>query len=152
MAHCGFVVRPMFPADRSPLQEFFHHCRLQATWLPDAARFDADFAAESVGETVFVAVAGQGEILGLVSVSIADSFIHHLYVKTQAQRQGIGRALLAELEGLMPLPWRLKCPPQNEIALKFYKALGWWQAATGTSNWGDYLLLEFSGRQTRATK
>ena len=142
-------LRRATPDDAAALQELFQTSRAAATWLPEGARLQANFAAESEQETVLVAELTNGDgttaIVGLLSVFEPERFVHHLYIRADHQRLGIGRALLAELRAFLPFPWRLKCPPANVAAIRFYQAAGWRPIATGDSSWGKYVLLERNG-------
>ncbi len=139
----SFAIRRALPADALPLQRLFHDCRARADWLPTKVRFEANLVEESKGETILVAIEDSGEVLGFVSVWEPESFVHHLYVRPDRMRIGIGRALLHSLKDFLPFPWRLKCPPGNVAALAFYARLGWRQIRAGGSEWGPYFLLEY---------
>ncbi|MBB5203133.1 GNAT superfamily N-acetyltransferase [Inhella inkyongensis] len=138
-------IRRAEPQDATALQALYARCIAQADWLPEAARQAPNFAAVSVGETVLVAEGRDGALLGLVSVQPDDPFVHHLYVDPQAQGLGLGRALLAALDPLLPKPWRLKCVARNRQALRFYAREGWQEEGRGESSDGPYLLLRKNG-------
>ena len=55
-----FLIRLAAEADAPALQALYRQCRSEADWLPPLARqraAEADFAADSAGELVLVAVA-----------------------------------------------------------------------------------------------
>jgi len=47
------------------------------------------------------------------------------------------------LEKWLPLPYRLKCVAQNELARAFYAKHGWTEISRATDENGEYLLLEY---------
>ncbi len=115
-----------------------------ARWLPPEARLAADFATVSKGETIVVCCSPEGRVLGFVSVFEPDSFIHHLYVADDCQRQGVGTSLLKSLEAWFPMPWHLKCVAQNESALAYYLSRGWAEVDRAQGSEGPYVLLKRS--------
>lgn len=135
-------VRPATSADTDAVQRIYAASVGKAEWLPEHARLATDFGAASEGEVVHVAATNGGEVLGFVSVQPEASFVHHLFVRADAQSQGIGRRLLVSLEPWLPVPWRLKCVRANQPALAFYGELGWREVASGESEHGAYAVLE----------
>ena len=136
-------VRAATATDASAIQAIFAAGVATADWLPTQARTALDFAHSSANEVVHVAVAHNGEVLGFVSVQPCEAFVHHIYVHADAQRRGVGRLLLASLESWLRVPWRLKCVRANQRACAFYIALGWREVATGESEHGPYVVLEW---------
>jgi GNAT superfamily N-acetyltransferase len=138
------TVREARAADAAALEQVYRAVTRSADWLPAWARDVGPFASVSAGERVFVAPVGGGsaELKGLIAVYVPDAFIHHLYVAPPFQRQGVGSALLASLNGWLPRPWQLKCVQRNRRALAFYAALGWVAAGEGEGDQGPYRLLE----------
>src|SRR5690606_28058009 len=98
-------LREAVPEDAPALQRLYADIRGSAEWLPPAARRNADFARDSAGERVIVAVAPDGSIDGLISVWEPQAFVHHLYVRESARRRGLARALLEFLLIRMPRIW-----------------------------------------------
>lgn len=139
-----FTIREASSQDTPLLSQIFQTCSQQADWLPEAAKERADFANDTQGESIWVAVDDNEQLLGFISVWMPDSFIHHLYIVPRAQCQGIGSALLASLTGRVPRPWRLKCVQANTRALDFYQTQGWQKIEAGHSPTGDYWLLELA--------
>jgi GNAT superfamily N-acetyltransferase len=80
--------------------------------------------------------------VGLLSVWVPESFIHHVYVDPEFERQGVGTALLSSLETWLPLPWQLKCVIANTSARAFYATHGWIEVGSGNGDQGRYALLE----------
>ena len=145
-------VRLATSADAHAVQRIYAALVGKAEWLPEQARLITDFSQASVGEVVHVAATNCGEVLGFVSVQPDASFVHHLFVRADSQRQGIGRLLLASLEPWLATPWRLKCVRANRTALAFYAGLGWCEVGSGESEHGPYVVLEWSGLTTHQTR
>jgi ribosomal protein S18 acetylase RimI-like enzyme len=134
------VVRPCEPADRPALSAIYRECRGDAAWLPDGVRASSDFERDTAGEAILVAVDGDGDAVGFLSVWAPGRFIHHLYVSPCARRRGAGTALLDALA--LPKPWRLKCVRANVDATAFYVSRGWVEVGSGTSAEGAYAVME----------
>jgi len=142
---CGSVVphvRPFTEAHRATLEVIYRDCRMEATWLPATVRERSDFSRDTKGETILVAVGGDDEPEGFVSVWEPEGFIHHLYVRSGSRGKGIGEALLDALSTRMPRPWHLKCLRANSAAVTFYLARGWKEVSSGTGEDGPFALLE----------
>lgn len=137
-----FRVRPFEEKDRPALETIYRECRSVATWLPSAVREKADFARDTEGEVLLVAVGSDGEPVAFVSVWEPGAFIHHIYVRNGWQQKGIGRQLLDALGPRLPRPWRLKCVRANDRALAFYLGQGWMEVSSGVSEDGAYAVLE----------
>jgi GNAT superfamily N-acetyltransferase len=137
-----FGVRPFAEKDRATLEVIYSDCRSEATWLPPAAKEKSDFSRDTEGEMLLVAVGSNDEPEGFISVWEADSFIHHLYVRSAARARGIGGLLLKSLDGRIPKPWRLKCLRANSEAFGFYLSKGWKEASSGVNDDGPFAVLE----------
>jgi [ribosomal protein S5]-alanine N-acetyltransferase len=141
------LIRAATVADMFAVQNIFAACIGSAEWLPEPSRLQTDFARVSAGERQYVAAsdgkAGNGDVLGFVSVQPQESFVHHLYVHPDFCGQGVGRALLTSLESWLLTPWRLKCVRTNHRALAFYAARGWCEVGKGESADGTYAVLEW---------
>lgn len=135
-----FRGRPFAERDRPVLEAIYREGRAAAEWLPIAARGLAHFSQDTDGEAMLVAVAGDDDPVGFLSVWEPDRFIHHLYVSRAARRKGVGSALLGAL--VLPKPWRLKCLRANGEAAAFYRARGWVEVSSGTGEDGDFAVLE----------
>ena len=132
----------MADADRPALRALFLQARRATFHWRAADDFQpGDFDEQTRGERVLVAEDEAGAVTGFVSVWEPDSFVHHLYVAPDRQRQGIGQALL-RAAGWPQVALRLKCLTRNESALAFYRAHGFVETDAGLAEDGDYLLLE----------
>ena len=138
-----FRVRPFEERDTSALSAIYRECRAEATWLPRPAKAP-DFAQDTKGEVLLVAVGSDDEPEGFVSVWEPDAFIHHLYVRPGSRQKGIGKQLLESLRSRMRKPWRLKCVRANDRALRFYLRHGWLEISSGIGEDGPYAVLEKS--------
>ncbi|TSD65897.1 GNAT family N-acetyltransferase [Inquilinus sp. KBS0705] len=136
------LIRDFSENDRDRLRRIYLDSR-RATfhWLDTKAYKPDDFDADTEEERIIVAVNDKDEVLGFVSIYLANNFIHHLYIIPGLERQGIGKALLGAAVTLFDLPVKLKCLKRNENALGFYKANGWRIQAEGTDTNGEYYLL-----------
>lgn len=135
-------VRPFSEGDRKILEAIYRECRTEATWLPLAAKQNSDFARDTAGETLLVAVGSDDNPLGFLSVWEPDKFIHHLYVRGDSRDRGIGKALLSFLSTQLPTPWKLKCLAANGEALAFYAGQGWKKVSSDVGEEGPYFVLE----------
>jgi GNAT superfamily N-acetyltransferase len=135
-----FRVRPFEEKDRSALETIYRECRSEATWLPSAQ--ESNFARDTDGEALLLAVGSNDEPEGFVSVWEPDAFIHHLYVRHGSRERGIAKQLLNSLAARMPKPWRLKCVRANHVALAFYLDHGWLEVSSGVGEDGPYAVLE----------
>lgn len=137
------TVRQANLQDRSVLQHLFLASRRQAyTWMAADAFRLSDLDEQTQGETILVAEDERRKIVGFVSIWDADHFIHHLYVDSEQQRNGVGRALLAALPGWPDRKYCLKCLLLNRKAAAFYRACGWIETGGGTAEDGDYIVFE----------
>jgi GNAT superfamily N-acetyltransferase len=136
------LVRPCTETDRSKLAAIYRDCRAEADWLPSHARKTSNFERDTEGEELFVAVGSDDEPEGFVSVWRPDAFIHHLYVRRESRRKGVGLMLLKSLEAWLPLPWKLKCLRANAGALAFYFSQDWKEIESGDGNEGPFAVLE----------
>ena len=135
-----FRVRPLEEKDKPALAAIYRECRTEATWLSKTAE-TPDFARDTEGELLLVAVDGDDQPKGFISVWEPDAFIHHLYVRTGSRHKGIGRLLLDALRPRLPKPWRLKCVRANHEALAFYLRHGWSEVSTGEGEDGPHAVL-----------
>jgi len=137
------LIPPAPPTDQAALGELSLRSRRVAfTWRnPEDFQLD-DFTRDTEGELIHLAESEDGTVLGFLSLWEPENFIHHLFVSPEHVRQGIGQALLADLQQRIPSTFRLKCLTANLPALAFYRGLGWTEVDSGTSDDGEYLLLE----------
>ena len=138
-------IRRAEESDVPQLETLFLRTRQQTFhWEhPDKFKLE-DYRKATVGETIFVAE--EGAIVGFLSVWDQETppFIHHLFVSPEHQRKGIGTQLIRNLYSWLPPPYRLKCLIRNEKALSFYRKNGWIELDEGSSEDGDYFLLELA--------
>ena len=134
-------IRPATEHDRPALRELFLQAR-KATfpWVPSENFQLADYDGQTRGERVLVAQTDDGGLAGFIALWEPDRFVHHLYLASAHQRQGIGRALLQAL-GWPEQPLQLKCLRRNEAALAFYSRLGFAGIGQGQGADGEYVLL-----------
>jgi GNAT superfamily N-acetyltransferase len=92
------TVRQLEQSDAAGVQRLYERAVARAVWLPAGVKADANFARASRGEAVFVCHDPEGRLVGLLSVYVPESFIHHVYVDPEFERQGVGTALLSSLE------------------------------------------------------
>ncbi|MBI3714517.1 MAG: GNAT family N-acetyltransferase [Betaproteobacteria bacterium] len=104
--------------------DIFNSSRATAGCFSGKAVDRKGFAALVEGEEILVAES-VGQVVGFVSVWVADRFIHHLYVLPQMQNKRIGSALLQACEAKYGHPLSLKCDICNLQAQRFYKSKGW---------------------------
>ena len=135
-------MRPFTEGDRATLEALYRACRLEALWLPIAARARSHFSRDTRGERIHVAVGPAGEPDGFISAWEPDAFIHHLYVRSAVRGRGVGGMLLDSLSGHVARPWRLKCLRSNTRALAFYLKRHWKEVSSGEGDEGPYALLE----------
>jgi ribosomal protein S18 acetylase RimI-like enzyme len=135
-------VRPFAEDDRELLEALYRKCRAEATWLPSAARDNSDFARDTAGEKLFVAVGSDNNPVGFLSVWEPNRFIHHMYAQSELRDRGIGKALLRSLSNELPMPWKLKCLTANDRALAFYTSQGWRKVSSDVCEEGPYFVLE----------
>ena len=94
------------------------------TWRPSGHFKAEDFIRFAQDEEVWLAFMAEA-LVGVVSVFVADSFVHCLYIDTDAQRLGVGRALAARVRKVTARPLTLKLDTPNQDAIAFYEATGW---------------------------
>ncbi|HZT19986.1 MAG TPA: GNAT family N-acetyltransferase [Dongiaceae bacterium] len=124
------------------IRVFTAAARTAFPWIPPEAR-GADHFLESLGEEELWVAEADGTIAGLVSIHLADAFIHHLYVHPRHHRQGIGRALLALALRRCGGHAELKCLEANRAACRFYAHLGWRAVDWGWSGAGAWIRFRY---------
>jgi len=135
------IVEPR-ESDLTALRELFLKVRQDTFIWAELASFDLmDFDKEIEGEYILVALL-KNRLIGFISVWKEDSFIHHLYVDPEYQRQGIGTTLLQAIVAKINFPVRLKCLQQNVSALDYYHRRGFITKGNGSSEAGAFFLLE----------
>ena len=125
------------------------------TWRPDGHFLAADFTRFAEEEEVWLALLGDAPerdrevarqsnneaaksdlpLLGILSLFRPENFIHCLYVDPDAQRLGVGKALVAHVRKIVDAPLTLKLDVPNRRAIAFYEATGW-ERMTGLDDQG----------------
>jgi GNAT superfamily N-acetyltransferase len=94
------------------------------TWRAPEHFRPEDFRMFALDEEVWLALMGEA-VVGILSVFREENFIHCLYVDPDAQRLGVGRALVAHVRKIAAHPLTLKLDVPNRRAIQFYEATGW---------------------------
>lgn len=116
------LIRRATRNDLPQLAQIYLQVRQQTfTWIKSPQL--ADFQKETKGEQLLVAE-NEGRLCGFAAFYVPAAFVHLLIVAPDAQGQGIGRALLRQLQRGRRKPLRLKCVKSNHAALDFYAHLG----------------------------
>jgi len=144
MASIGdkFVIRAAATDDHSTCARIL--TQSWASALPNMRRDVglAEFRDQTEGELLFVATCERG-IVGFISVWAQDWFVHHLFVSPEFQNRGVGTHLLhhvSTLAGNRELS--LKCPAENQSAIRFYTRLGFKPTALqGVDEFGEWVKL-----------
>lgn len=108
--------------------------RAAFTWRPDDYFRVEDFRMFALDEEVWLALLG-GAPVGLLSIFRPENFVHCLYVDPDAQRLGVGRALVEHVRREVGAPLTLKLDVPNRKAILFYEATGW-ERMTGLDDQG----------------
>jgi ribosomal protein S18 acetylase RimI-like enzyme len=128
--------------DVEALRKLFLEVRQQTFFWRDAKEFTLlDFDRETEGELVLVA-RSDNELAGFISIWLADSFIHHLYVDEKYRSFGVGTNLINAVIERIGLPLRLKCVENNTKAIAFYAKRGFREKGRGLSDDDAYIMLE----------
>ena len=142
-----FEISEFSESDRAELRQLYIDVRRETfNWLGRQSFQGDTFDADTKGEEVLV-VRVEGEIAGFISVWLPDNFIHHLYIRTEYQRMGLGQSLINAVRTRIKSPLTLKCLVDNVIAVKFYQKNGWRTKSTGISDHGVFILFELSEHQ-----
>jgi GNAT superfamily N-acetyltransferase len=108
--------------------------RAAFTWRPPDHFRPEDFRMFALDEEVWLAFLGEA-VVGLLSIFRPENFVHCLYVDPDAQRLGVGRALVAQVRKVADHPLTLKLDVPNRRAIQFYEATGW-ERMTGLDDQG----------------
>ena len=137
----GLKIRDVEKNDRHELQQLYLTCLKQTfTWLDTSTYHLEDFDTHTKGEHILVAE-HDGVLVGFVAVYLSESFIHHLYIRADYHKKGIGKQLLNAAVKILVQPVRLKCLVRNKNAISFYKSCGWKFEMSGLDETGRYYLL-----------
>ena len=101
-----------------------------------------EFETEIVEDSTLVAVIDQ-RVIGYISIWEPEWFIHHLYVDPLSHGNGVGTALISQVErSAAPHSISLKCVSINKKAMGFYEALGFTHTSdTGVDRYGEWVRL-----------
>jgi ribosomal protein S18 acetylase RimI-like enzyme len=136
----SFTIRNLAPEDRLACATTFARAWSQAfPHLPRAPDVDA-FDFETATENIRVAVDDSG-VIGFASLYAPDSFLHHLYVEPDAQRRGVGEALLEDAISRAVNRLSLKCQVSNTHAMAFYTKRGLAKRDHGVDETGAWVRL-----------
>lgn len=125
---------------------FFNSRQENFNWMePDSINLD-DFDSSTKGELILTAKINN-EIAGFISIWEEDKFIHNLFVSSNFQRCGVGKALIGEAVKVVGLPLTLKCVKANENALNFYLSQGFTIEEEVTEK-EPYYLMKYDGINT----
>ena len=94
------------------------------TWRPPGYFRAEDFRMFALYEDIFLARMGNA-LVGILTLLREETFIHCLYIDPDAQRLGIGRALVNHVRRDVGGPLTLKLDILNRRAIAFYEATGW---------------------------
>ncbi|MBD1577026.1 GNAT family N-acetyltransferase [Vibrio sp. S11_S32] len=112
------------------------------TWL-DTRQFKlSDFERDTDGEQIWVAVEGE-DVIGFISIWEPECFIHHLFVRPQKLRTGVGLKLLT-IGKQYYSELSLKCLVANENAVGFYHSVGFTIVSTTENGLESYHLMKLS--------
>lgn len=122
------IIREATEVDYPALRRILFETRLHSfTWEQIQRIRLEDFDYYTKDENILVAEKN-ATIMGFVSLNMAHSFIHNLFVHPEFSGQGVGVQLVRVATAKMAKPVRLKCVSENHRALKFYEANGWRKA------------------------
>ena len=129
--------------DEQRLQDLFF--KLRKAVYNDTNSTASDFCKETEGEDILIALLNN-QVVGFISVWVADNFVHHLYVEESYQNLNIGTRLLQAVIEKTGVPVRLKCVETNTKAIEFYSRKGFIEKERGQSESGAYILFELRNR------
>lgn len=136
-------VRAAIPSDYPVLRELYLESRrARFHWADKEAMTVDDFDIETEDEYLIIAE-DKKRILGFASLYLPDNFIHHLFVRPDCFRQGVGSQLLHASVEKMQQPIRLKCVSENHAAIRFYERNGWKKVVEEGAAQEKYWLMEY---------
>ena len=135
-----FEISEFTEQDRVELRQLYHDVRKETfNRIENQKKYTFDL--DTKGEEIIVARM-EGKVAGFISVWLPDNFIHHLYIKKEFRRNGLGRLLIDQVRTKIKRPLTLKCLVDNINAVKFYEKSGWKAKSTGISDYGVFILFE----------
>ena len=119
------IIRPFINDDAAQCAEIFDLAGRAAFFWAKWPTIDTQsFYRATAEESLFVGEF-DNQVKGFIALYLPDKFIHHLYVHPDAQRSGLGSALLDHAQVIMGPGAHLKCQIRNEHARAFYRARHW---------------------------
>jgi GNAT superfamily N-acetyltransferase len=114
-------IEPATPADADAVAATFGAARRTAMpWLPrlHTEAEDRRYFADVIDECEVMVVRREGQPVAFIALK--DDMVEHLYVRPEAQRAGIGSALLEAARAARPSGLRLWTFQRNQGARAFY--------------------------------
>ncbi len=130
-------IRRVAPTELGHLARIYSAARIAAGCFAQPAADAPQFEALVTGEEISVAER-DGDVVGFVSVWVAEKFIHHLYVLPAAQGKGVDSGLLRFCTQEYGHPLSLKCEVNNVRAQRFYRNKGWFSREEGAGEDGAW--------------
>ena len=135
-----FEISEFVEDDRAELRQLYSDVRNETFHrIENQSKYTFDL--DTKGEEIIVARM-EGKVAGFISVWLPDNFIHHLYIRKEYRRNGLGRLLINRVRTKTKRPLTLKCLVDNINAVKFYERNGWKNKSTGISDYGVFILFE----------
>ena len=139
----SLIIRPYCEADRPFLRTLYLSSRRSNWhWLASDDWQLEDFDPLILGEQVLVAMADQ-QRAGFTAWSPVNNFLHSLFVSPDYQGNGVGSALLQQIQQQFTATGSLKCMAKNHAAHQFYLQHGWLDIARGEAEEGPYILMHY---------
>ena len=135
-----FEISEFVEEDRAELRQLYNDVRKE-TFNRIESQKKYTFDLDTKGEAIMVAKT-EGKVAGFISVWLPDNFIHHLYIRKEYRRKGLGSSLIGHVKKQLKKPLTLKCLLDNINAVKFYEKNGWNAKSTGISDHGVFILFE----------
>ncbi len=138
-------IKSFHPRYLASLRELYLESRLTTfTWLDSQDFKLSDFERDTEGEDIWM-VTQSDQVIGFISIWEPDSFIHHLFVRSQWINRGVGSRLI-DLAKHRYAELSLKCFVQNHHAISFYHSNGFRIASTVNNDAESYHLMTFNSK------
>jgi ribosomal protein S18 acetylase RimI-like enzyme len=143
-------IRPQVAEDISYLKDIFLEAQKTMSPADPDSIASKDFERDTKDEFIIVAVeeiivnnVPVTQVIGFISLWLPENFIHHLYIRSDYHRRGIGAMLLRSALEKMDGAAHLKCLVANPNAIAFYKSQHFKETDTGLSADGPYIQFKF---------